>query len=265
MTTVPSSRKERKTDQHRTTDVSAYACKLGQPWSLVVEGLINLGARVSGVRPLQASRRGRWSVAFDLPVEGAGDRDLNCMFHFTAPMTQGDPPPTDVTVRVGSANGRTTRLAGRTQAEVVHCLAHAGEIDKGRLSITMTAEQAQDGTSPSDANPLPYMLQAIVVTELATAEAGEELTFRPDHPGAAALIEGFAPPQVEGLAWSIKRNARIIVRLGNSLRPSPTAASQLSASGSRHSNFACRPCWSRTRSSSRRSSCRWMAKWLRSS
>ncbi len=194
-----------------------YNCRIDQPWSFFVEGLIELGAEIGRGIDIEGTGCRRWTLRALLPLAEPGDEDFVCSFRFSAPMVHGEVCPTRVFVQVGSTEAQTSQLTSRGTTQSVECVALGSDLVEGHLEILMTAEQSLQPEigEISNINPLPYMLQSILVRKMALLRTNEALVISPEGSGRTALISGFAPPQIEGFAWSIGKKARMLLRVSD--------------------------------------------------
>lgn len=199
---------------------ATYRCKLDQPWTFFVEGLLGLGAKIGEMTVSEAGTLHTWALDFGLPLDDAASIDLVCSLTFTAVVSRGEVQPVIVTTQVGSAARQLGTLDSASLSRTLNCPALGSELVGGAIRINITAsvrtdDRLQEG---SEQNPIPYLLQSILVRRMAVYDHRSPFMFSLDNHGQTALVSGFAAPQSEGFSWSASKHAQIIVRVNEASR-----------------------------------------------
>jgi hypothetical protein len=205
-----------------TKQQKKYSARVGETWHYFIEGLLGLGANISAGKGGSRGSDYNWQMAFTVPLAAPCTTDLNCKILMTAATIGAKPLRMRVDISIGSAGYGSIEFgnaAANTDNQYeayiniivpeVESLIHG--LDFKFEAVMLDPEDDDDKVVSS--NPLPYMLQSFFLSEVTQIPIGVDMPVAPGSDAHKMLTDGFATPQVEGFAWSMRRTARISMRV----------------------------------------------------
>lgn len=204
-----------------TKQQKEYSARVGVPWNYFIEGLLGLGANISTGKSAGRGSDYSWQMAFSVPLAVPCTTDLNCNILMTAATIGAKPLRMRVNISIGSTGYGSVEFGNaiasgdnQYQASVNIAIPESQSLIHGldfRFEAVML--DLEDDNAAVTSNPLPYMLQYFLLSEIAEIPIGVDMPVAPGSDAHKMLTDGFAPPQTEGFAWSIRRTTRLSMRL----------------------------------------------------
>ncbi|WP_167075056.1 hypothetical protein [Sphingomonas vulcanisoli] len=199
--------------------IEQYVCKINVPWNYFLQGLIAVGAKFSAGEQTNVYGGTSWRISFNLPVDVPPGMTLICKINLTPYLHDaGVSNGVLVKVKVGDSGKSFSYQIGRGFRESTIALPIRSEDRRSGIipfdiEIQSVSEIIEEQGRSFNPNPIPFMIQSILLTEMPSLDIESRVEFGLGGTGVNALASGFGEPQAEGLSWSISRTSRLMFQI----------------------------------------------------